>query len=140
MIKKKLYIPKMCIIGVGLIGGSFALALREAGLVGEVVGVGRGIENLQTAVRLGIIDSYTTDPTEGVRDADLVFLATPILAVNTVVKQIAGHLKPGAVLTDGGSVKGAIIEAVEPFLPETSEKIKKQLKTGKSEMLFPRIE
>ncbi len=107
----------MCIIGVGLIGGSFALALKEAGLVGEVVGVGRGIENLKKAVELGVVDSYTTDPAEGVAGADLIFLATPVLAIGGVMTEIAGHLKPGAIITDGGSVKGAVIDAVEPYLP-----------------------
>ncbi|PLY02881.1 MAG: prephenate dehydrogenase/arogenate dehydrogenase family protein [Desulfuromonas sp.] len=111
------YIAKMCIIGVGLIGGSFALALREAGLVGEVIGVGRGVDNLRRAVELGVIDRYTTDPAEGVRDADLVFLATPVLAMSEVMAKISGHLKRGSVLTDGGSVKGAIIDAVQPHLP-----------------------
>ncbi len=117
MDKKDNYIARMCIIGVGLIGGSFALALREAGLVGEVVGVGRGVENLEKGLELGIVDRFTTDPAEGVIDADLVFLATPVLAMADVMETIAGHLKPGAIITDGGSVKGAIIEAVEPALP-----------------------
>lgn len=109
----------MCIIGVGLIGGSFALALKDAGIVGEVVGVGRGVENLETAVRLGIIDRYTTDPVEGVKDADLIFLATPVLAIGSVMERIASHLKPGAILTDGGSVKASIVEMVEPHLPDS---------------------
>jgi len=119
MSKNELYISKMCIIGVGLIGGSFALALKEAGLVGEVVGVGRGVENLERGVELGVIDSYTTDPAEGVTNADLVFLATPVLAIGNIIEQISGSLKAGAILTDGGSVKGAIIDAVEPHLPES---------------------
>lgn len=69
----EILIPKMCVIGVGLIGGSLALAMKEAGLVGEVVGVGRGEENLKAALRLGVVDSYTTDPSVGVKDADLIF-------------------------------------------------------------------
>ena len=117
MSRNTFHVPKMCIIGVGLIGGSFALALKDAGLVGEVVGVGRGVDNLQKALQLGIIDSYTTDPVEGVIDADLIFLATPVLSIGEVVAKIADHLKPGAILTDGGSVKGAIVDAIEPLLP-----------------------
>ncbi len=117
MREREHYISRMCIIGVGLIGGSFALALREAGLVGEVVGVGRGVENLKQGIELGIIDRYTTDPAEGVAGADLVFLATPVLAMADVMEAIGKNLKPGAIVTDGGSVKGAIIEAVEPRLP-----------------------
>lgn len=113
----EILIPKMCVIGVGLIGGSLALAMKEAGLVGEVVGVGRGEENLKTALRLGVVDSYTTDPSVGVKDADLVFLATPVLALAGLVKTIAANLKPGTIVTDGGSVKQAVIDAVEPLLP-----------------------
>ncbi|PLX74785.1 MAG: prephenate dehydrogenase/arogenate dehydrogenase family protein [Desulfuromonas sp.] len=112
-------IPRMTVIGVGLIGGSFALALKQAGVVGEVVGVGRGVDNLKTALKLGIVDRYTTDPAEGVDDADLVFLATPVLSAGDVVEQIAANLKPGAIVTDGGSVKEAMIDAIEPLLPES---------------------
>ena len=112
-------VPKMTVMGVGLIGGSFALALKQAGVVGEVVGVGRGVDNLKTALKLGIVDRYTTDPAEGVDDADLVFLATPVLSAGHVVEQIAGNLKPGAIVTDGGSVKEAMIDAIEPLLPES---------------------
>ena len=115
--EKEFRIRKMCVIGVGLIGGSLALALKEAGVVDEVTGVGRGEDNLKTALRLGIIDSYTTDPCAGVADADLVFLATPVLAIADLVKTIAPHLKPGAVITDGASVKQAVIDAIEPQLP-----------------------
>lgn len=115
---KKFLIPKMCVIGVGLIGGSLALALKEAGLVGEVTGVGRGEDNLKTALRLGIVDSYTTDLCAGVEDADLIFLATPVLAIGDVVKSIAPYLKSGAVVTDGASVKQAVIDAIEPHIPE----------------------
>jgi prephenate dehydrogenase len=113
----EILIPKMCVIGVGLIGGSLALAMKEAGLVGEVVGVGRGEENLKAALRLGVVDSYTTDPSVGVKDADLIFLATPVLALAGLVKTIAANLKPGAIVTDGGSVKQAVIDVVEPALP-----------------------
>ena len=115
--KREFLIPKMCVVGVGLIGGSLALALKEAGLVGEVVGVGRGEDNLKTALRLGVVDSYTTDPCAGVANADLVFLATPVLAIGDVVKTIAPHLKPGAIVTDGASVKQAVIDAIEPHIP-----------------------
>jgi len=114
---KKPLVNRLCVIGVGLIGGSLALALKAAGEVGEVVGVGRGRDNLETALRLGVVDRFTTDPGEGVADADLVFLATPVLALEGVMRSIAPRLKPGTVVTDGGSVKGAVIAAVEPLLP-----------------------
>jgi len=115
--KKNLHFRKVAIIGVGLIGGSLALAMREQGLVTEVVGVGRGVENLQTAVDLGIIDSYTTDVREGVRDADLVFLAVPVLSIAKVIETAAADLKPGAIVTDGGSVKETVLLEVKKVLP-----------------------
>ncbi len=67
------FIPRLTVIGVGLIGGSLALALKEAGVVGEVVGCGRGRPNLEKALELGIIDRFTRDPLEAVKDADLYF-------------------------------------------------------------------
>lgn len=109
-------IDKLAVVGVGLIGGSLALALKEAGAVGHVVGVGRGLANLETALRLGVVDSFTQDLAEGVADADVVFLATPVLALGTVAEQAMPHLKPGAIITDGGSVKQAVIDAIEPHL------------------------
>ncbi len=114
----KFYIDKLAIVGVGLIGGSLALALKEAGAVGHVVGVGRGLPNLETALRLGVVDSFTQNLAEGVTDADVVFLATPVQALGAVAEQAMPHLKPGAIITDGGSVKQAVIDAIEPHLRE----------------------
>lgn len=110
------YIDKLAIVGVGLIGGSLALALKEAGVVGHVVGIGRGLPNLETALRLGVVDSLTQNLAEGVADADVVFLATPVQSLGSVAKQAMPHLKPGAIITDGGSVKQAVIDAIEPHL------------------------
>jgi prephenate dehydrogenase len=112
------YIDRLAIVGVGLIGGSLALALKAAGVVGKVVGVGRGMANLETALSYGIVDEITQDAAEGVRDADLVFLATPVCSLGPVTRQMMEHLKPGAILTDGGSVKQAVIDAIEPHLRE----------------------
>ncbi len=109
-------IDKLAVVGVGLIGGSLALALKEAGAVGHVVGIGRGLPNLETALRLGVVDSYTQDLVEGVKDADVVFLATPVQALGPVAEQMMPHLKSGAIITDGGSVKQAVIDAIEPNL------------------------
>jgi prephenate dehydrogenase len=114
---EKLFIPRLAILGVGLIGGSLALALKAAGAVGEVVGIGRGLANLEKALELGVVDRITRDAAEGVRDADLVFLATPVLALPEAAAAIAPHLKRGAILTDGGSVKGSVARAIEPLLP-----------------------
>ena len=110
------HIDKLAVVGVGLIGGSLALALKEAGAVGHVVGIGRGLPNLETALRLGVVDSYTLDLAEGVADADVIFLATPVQALGTVAGQAMPHLKAGAIITDGGSVKQAVIDAIEPHL------------------------
>jgi len=114
----KPFVPTLAVIGVGLIGGSLALALKEAGAVGEVVGIGRSLANLEKALELGVVDRFTQDPVDGVRGADLIFLATPVLTLREVAAVIAPHLKPGAILTDGGSVKGSVVEAIEPLLPE----------------------
>lgn len=110
------YIDKLAVVGVGLIGGSLALALKEAGVVGHVVGVGRGLANLETALKLGVVDSFTQDLAEGVADADVVFLATPVQSLGAVAALSMPHLKPGAILTDGGSVKQAVIDVIEPHL------------------------
>ncbi|HKK01434.1 MAG TPA: prephenate dehydrogenase/arogenate dehydrogenase family protein [Desulfuromonadales bacterium] len=115
---KQPLIPKLAIVGVGLIGGSLALALKAAGEVGEVVGIGRGKANLETALSLGVVDRITTDLAVGVADADLVFLATPVQTLPAVAIAAAHHMKPGAILTDGGSVKGSVLAKIEPALPE----------------------
>jgi prephenate dehydrogenase len=103
-------IQRLAIIGVGLIGGSLARALRRAGAVDEVVGCGRSLGNLQRAVELGVIDRYSQDPAEAVAGADLVFLAVPLGAMAATFAAIRDHLAPAAILTDGGSVKGSVVE------------------------------
>ncbi|MCW8858679.1 MAG: prephenate dehydrogenase/arogenate dehydrogenase family protein [Deltaproteobacteria bacterium] len=115
---ENLLIPRLAIIGVGLIGGSLSLALKEAGAVGEVVGCGRGKPNLERAVELGVIDRYTRDPATAVADADLIFLATPVKTLGTVTQELLPGLKAGAILTDGGSVKGEVVSMIEPLLPD----------------------
>ena len=110
-------IKRLTVVGVGLIGGSLARALREKGEVEEIVGVGRSEANLRRAVELGVIDRYSLDPTAGVVGADLVFLATPVCSIAGVLKTIAPHLSSGCVVTDGGSVKGSIVALCEPLMP-----------------------
>ena len=112
------YFKKMAVIGVGLIGGSLARILREKNAVGEVVGIGRGEANLKRGVELGVLDRYTTDPKEGVAGADLVFVATPVCSIPRVVADIAPHLAPGCIVTDGGSVKEFVVSACEALMPE----------------------
>lgn len=114
----KLYFNKVAIIGVGLIGGSLAIVLRNKGLAGSFIGIGRGRANLETALRLGIIDSFTTDIEEGVRDADLVVVATPVRKISGTIAKALPGLKKGCIVTDVGSVKKAVIDEVEPMMPE----------------------
>lgn len=111
-------IHRMAVVGVGLIGGSLARALREKNEVGEIVGIGRTEKNLRKAVELGVIDSYSLDPGVGVVGADLVFLATPVCSITRVLASIRPFLAPGCVVTDGGSVKSGVVSACESLLPE----------------------
>ena len=106
----------LAVIGVGLIGGSLAGALKMRGAVGTVVGCGRSVENLETALARGLIDRYTTDLVEAVAAADLVLLATPVGSLADLLPRIVGHLKPGAILTDAGSVKGDVVEIARAVL------------------------
>jgi prephenate dehydrogenase len=102
-------IGRLAVIGVGLIGGSLARALRAAGAVDEVVGCGRSAANLERAVALGVVDRGTQDPAEAVAGADLVFVAVPLGNMGAVFAAIRDALGAGAILTDGGSVKGSVV-------------------------------
>ncbi|MDR1646913.1 MAG: prephenate dehydrogenase/arogenate dehydrogenase family protein [Zoogloeaceae bacterium] len=102
---------KIVIYGVGLIGGSFARALKAAGAVDEVVGFGRRPENLTEAVRLGVIDRVGTDPARELPDADLVLVATPVGQMSALFAQIAPHLGERTLITDGGSTKRGVVAA-----------------------------
>jgi len=108
---------RVTVAGVGLIGGSLALAARAAGLIGEVVGLGRGAANLQTAQRRGIIDRYSHDPLDAARDADLLLLAVPVRAGAAAARACAPALRAGAVVSDVGSVKATVLRDVEAVLP-----------------------
>jgi prephenate dehydrogenase len=110
-------VNRLAVIGVGLIGGSLARVLREKGEVGEVVGIGRGEENLRRGVELGVIDRYSLDPAAGVAGADVVFVAVPVCSIAAIIGRIAPFLSPGCIVTDGGSVKGEIVAACEPLMP-----------------------
>ena len=85
---------------------------------GRIVGVGRGVKNLETALSRGIIDEYSHDAKTAVEGADFVLIATPVDTIQDVVEAIAPSLEQGAVVTDVGSVKGAVVELVEPLMPE----------------------
>ncbi|PXX76966.1 prephenate dehydrogenase [Rivihabitans pingtungensis] len=111
-------IGKLVIIGVGLIGGSFALAMKRAGLVGQVVGVGRSLDNLNRAIELGVIDAASQDPAQAVAGADLVMVATPVGQMGRVFDAIAPVLPAAAIVTDAGSTKGDVAQLMRAHLPE----------------------
>lgn len=114
----KLKIGKLVVIGVGLIGGSFALALKRARAVKHVVGVGRTRRNLAVARRLSIIDEAATDAARAVQGADFVLLGTPVGQMAEVMACIAPQLAADAVITDGGSTKQDVVAHARCFLGE----------------------
>lgn len=107
-------VDKFAIVGAGLIGGSFALALKQAGAVREVLGVGRNPARLSVARELGLIDRAVDWPEAG--QADCVLLALPVGETEAVLKQLAPHLKAGAIVTDAGSTKANVVEAARAAL------------------------
>ena len=109
---------RVALIGLGLIASSMAHAMRRAGMTCEIVGTARSAETRATAEELGFCDRVVATAAEAVKDADLVVLAIPVGAMETIAKEIASNLTPGATVTDVGSVKKAVIEAVAPHLPK----------------------
>lgn len=107
---------KVVVCGVGLIGGSFALALRQAGMVGRLVGVGRRPASLERARVLGVIDEACDDWATALAGAELVLLAMPVGQMAAVMAAMAPHLEPGTVVTDAGSTKRDVIEAAYSHL------------------------
>ncbi len=111
-------LKKITIFGVGLIGGSFALALRKAGAVDRIVGVGRSPASLERARELGIVDTITTSVAEAVRDADLILVAAPVAQTASILAAIKPHLQEGTVVTDAGSTKTDVVLAAREALGE----------------------
>jgi cyclohexadieny/prephenate dehydrogenase len=109
---------KVALIGVGLIGSSLAHAMRRGGLAAHIAGHARSPETRARAAELGFCDSMHADPADAVRDADLVMLCTPVGALQSSAQAITSALKPGAIVTDVGSVKTAVIRDVGPHIPE----------------------
>ena len=109
---------RVALIGLGLIAGSMAHAMRRHGLAGHIAGHARSPETRATAREIGLVDSVHETAAEAVAGADLVVLAVPVGAMEAVAREIAPHLAPGCTLTDVGSVKQAVIEAVAPHVPE----------------------
>jgi len=102
-------INKLCIIGVGLIGGSLARALKAANFVTHITAVGRDVEHLKRAVELGVADSYETTISAAASDADVIVVAVPVGSMKPIFSELSGIVKEGAVITDVGSVKGNIV-------------------------------
>lgn len=115
---RKTLFNRVTILGVGLIGASFALALKKYGLCNEVIGYGRKEENLMKAKDLAIIDAFERDPARACSGSDLVLFATPVGSFIDIAAQIRSSLHRGAVVTDVGSVKGNLVHTMEELMPE----------------------
>ncbi|HEX7726457.1 MAG TPA: prephenate/arogenate dehydrogenase family protein [Rhizomicrobium sp.] len=114
----KPHFDRVALLGVGLIGSSMAHGMRRAGLAGHIAGYAHTPQIVERAKKVGIVDSMHDDLAACVKDADLVVLAAPVGAFAQIAKAIAGHLKPGAIVTDTGSVKGVVFRDVAPQMPK----------------------
>jgi cyclohexadieny/prephenate dehydrogenase len=108
--------PRLALIGFGLIGGSIARAARAQGLAREIVTTARSAKTRVRVLELGVVDRVADGNAEAVKDADLVILCIPVGACGPVAAEIAPHLKPGAIVSDVGSVKGAVVRDMAPHL------------------------
>ncbi len=108
---------RVALIGLGLIAGSMGYAMKKAGLAGEIVGHARSAETMTTALELGFVDRVCPTAANAVSGADLVVFATPVGVMGQIAAEIAPKLAPGATVTDVGSVKQAVVDAVSPHLP-----------------------
>lgn len=109
---------RIAVVGLGLIGGSLARALKRAGLCRAVSAYGRREAALQQAVADGVIDNFSLDVREAVAGADVVVLATPLPTTETLMREMTGVLKPECIITDVGSAKGVVIEAARNALAD----------------------
>jgi cyclohexadieny/prephenate dehydrogenase len=111
---------RVALIGFGLIGGSIARAAREQGLAGEIVTTARSAKSRARIEELGIVDRVVETNAKAVTEADLVILCIPVGACGAVAEEIAGHLKAGAIVSDVGSVKAAVVRDMAPHLPAST--------------------
>ncbi len=116
-----IFFNNVTIIGVGLIGGSLAKVLKTKNLAGRITGAGRSRTTLELALKTGVIDRIGQGSAHAVEDADLVVLASPVGTFGAIIAEIASHLKRGAILTDVGSVKGALIRNIEGAIPPRAQ-------------------
>lgn len=122
MAHKEVIAERITLIGVGLIGGSLARDLRRAGAVKEVVATARTEETLRTALELGVIDRAESDVEAAVRDSEIVVIATPMQAMPKVLTMLDGHIGDETTVTDVGSVKAYVVEAVNKCLPNSVDR------------------
>jgi prephenate dehydrogenase len=111
-------LKKIVIFGVGLIGGSVALALKKAGSAAQIIGVGRSTESLQSAVDLGVIDAACSDITQAVQNADIVLIAAPVAQTASILTAIKPALAATTVITDAGSTKSDVLACAKEILGE----------------------
>jgi prephenate dehydrogenase len=109
---------RVTVLGVGLIGGSFARAVRKNSLAGHIAGFGRNEERLKAAVERGVVDSYDLDPAAACKGSDLVLFATPVESFMGLARRISSSLKKGALAVDAGSVKGGLVREMESLMPQ----------------------
>jgi len=111
-----MFFERVAIIGVGLIGGSFSLALKEKKLCGHVVGAGRSAANLKVALQRGAIDSIAADAAAAASKADLILVSTPVAQLEKILHSIGPSLKPAAIVTDAGSTKRDVVATARAVL------------------------
>jgi len=111
-------LKKIVIFGVGLIGGSVALALKKAGSAAQIIGVGRSTESLQSAIDLGVIDAACSDITQAVQNADIVLIAAPVAQTASILTAIKPALAATTVVTDAGSTKSDVLACAKEILGE----------------------
>jgi prephenate dehydrogenase len=111
-----MFFARVAVIGVGLIGGSFSLALKEKKLCGHVAGAGRSAANMKLALERGIVDSIAADAAAAVNGADLILVSTPVLQIEEVFHSISRNLKLSAIVTDAGSTKRGVVAAARAAL------------------------
>ena len=109
---------KIALIGIGLIGSSLARVIRRENIARHIAVATRSPSTLKRAEELDLGDSYSTDLREAVRDADLVIVSVPVGASGAMAEQIAGNLKPGAIVTDVGSTKASVVAQMLPHMPK----------------------
>ena len=113
---------RLALIGTGLIGSSIAHAARAQGVVREIVATARSEATRRRVVELGFADKVVATNSEAAKDADLVIVCIPVGACGAVAAEIGAHLKPGAIVSDVGSVKGSVVRDMSPHLPLTGDR------------------